>query len=301
MTRSGGGGLGGERSGRAGSSQPVVMFLTTGRCGTQWLTAGLREAHPELEAEHEPIGPLYAPRRHFRAYDAPEGVLDEPAVRDHVARIEGSRRTYVETGWPLFPVLPLLARRMPERLRVVHLFRHPVPTALSHLAHSSYAGSPRDDPFTQLATLGPSDPHVLHPEYASRWTGLTPYEKCLYWWTEVNEFGLEFAEREPQIPLLRISAEDLLSGEGETLPCLLDFIGVSFDPSWRDRLEMVVDRWHHHTEQMADPHLVLRHPATVAVAGRLGYDVSAVDPDALRARYEGAPDPGEDRIGRYVV
>src|SRR5438874_1877719 len=43
----------------------IVMVLSAGRCGTRWLTDGLRRLHPEAVAEHEPIGPLYRPRRYF--------------------------------------------------------------------------------------------------------------------------------------------------------------------------------------------------------------------------------------------
>jgi hypothetical protein len=280
-------------------SSPVVMFLSTGRCGTQWLTATLRELHPEVRSEHEPIGPLYAPRRHFRRYLEPQRVLDEPAVADHLAGVLAERCPYVETGWPLFPSLPHLATAIPERLRVVHLTRHPVPTALSHLAHNSYAGSPRNDAFTRLATLGPGDPRVFQRRYAGRWKALTPYEKCLFWWTEVNLFGLEFARRFPDIPLLRIRSEALLSPTSELLPRMLEFAGIAFDERWEEAVGRPVDRWRHRTEHDVEPALVRDHPGTVETAARLGYTALEFDREALRARYVGKPDPGLDRIGRY--
>jgi hypothetical protein len=280
-------------------SSPVVMFLSTGRCGTQWLTATFRKLHHEVRCEHEPIGPLYAPRRHFRRYGEPQRVLDEPAVAEHLAGIQAETRPYVETGWPLIPALPHLATAIPERLRVVHLTRHPVPAALSHLAHNSYAGSPRDDTFTRLATLGPSDPRVFQPRYTSRWETLTPYEKCLFWWTEVNLFGLEFARRFPDIPLLRIQSEALLSPTSELLPRMLAFVGIAFDERWTQALGTPVDRWRHHTDQDVDPALVRHHPRTVETAARLGYEALKFDRAALRARYVGNPDLGLDRIGRY--
>jgi hypothetical protein len=275
------------------------MFLSTGRCATQWLAATLRELHPEVRSEHEPIGPLYAPRRHFRCYREPQRVLDEPAVAEHLAGVLVEPLPYLETGWPLFPALPHLAAVIPARLRVVHLTRHPVPTALSHLAHNSYAGSPRQDAFTRLATLGPGDPRVFQPRYASRWEALTPYEKCLFWWTEVNLFGLEFASRFPDIPLLRIQSEALLAPASEDLPRMLDFAGIAFDERWAEALGTPVDRWRHHTEQDVDPALVRDHPRTVETAARLGYDALEFDRAALRSRYVGTPNPGLDRTGRY--
>jgi hypothetical protein len=274
------------------------MFLSTGRCGTQWLAAALGR-RPRLRVEHEPIGPLYAPRRHFRRYSDAHRVLEEPAVAKHLSMLDRETRPYVETGWPLFPALPHLAATLPDRLRVIHLTRHPVPTALSHLAHSSYAGSPRNDAFTRLATLGPEDPRVFQPRYATRWSRLTPYEKCLFWWTEVNLFALEFAERLPQIPLVRLRAEDLLSGDTRALERLVAFIGDSGDPSWLASRDTVVDRWHHHTDQELNPELIRAHPRTLELAAHLGYDPLAFNREALQRRYSGPPNPGLDRIGRF--
>src|SRR5690349_283924 len=56
-------------------AQMIVAFLSTGRCGTQWLASGFATYHPDLEVEHEPIGVLYKPRRYFRCYRHPEAVL----------------------------------------------------------------------------------------------------------------------------------------------------------------------------------------------------------------------------------
>jgi hypothetical protein len=275
------------------------MFLTTGRCGTQWLTATLAELYPHVHVEHEPIGPLYAPRRHFRRWEGSERILEEPAVAEHLKGILSEQTDYIETGWPLFPTLPYLAREAPERLRVVHLTRHPVPTSLSHLAHSSFAGSERDDSFTRLATLAPTDERVFQPEYEAGWTTLTPYEKCLYWWTEVNLFGLEFAERAAHIPLLRVAAEPLLAGVPEVRDGLLSFLGLPDHPGWAAATKRVVDRWQHHTDQPVEPRLVARHQRAVLTAAILGYDALSFDLQALRGRYAGTPDRGADRFGRY--
>jgi hypothetical protein len=279
---------------------PIVAFLSTGRCGTQWLTAGLRALHPDVAAEHEPIGPLYKPRRYFRRYHDPETMLAVPDVARHVERLAREPRPYVETGWPLFPALPLFAERFPDRLRIVHLTRHPVPSALSHLAHNSYAGSPRDDAYTRWATLGPSDPGVFQTEAAGRWAELTPYEKCLFWWTEVHLYGLEAPRRLSRIPFLRVRSEDLLGGTRSTLERLLDFMDLPWRDGWLEHAQRVVDRWRHHTDAKVDPLQVLSHPVTVDAASRLGYDAAEVDRDALASRYAGRPEPGLDRIGRYA-
>ena len=277
----------------------MIIVLSAGRCGTQWLATAIGELYPQLvEAEHEPIGPLYEPRRFFRRYRDPEAMLDLADVRRHTERIAGSRH-YIETGWPSFPALPLFAASFPDALRVVHLTRHPAPSALSHLAHQSYAGSPRADAYTRLATLGPTDPNVFQNAYAERWDALTPYEKCLFWWTEVHAFGLEFAERFPAVERLVVRSEEMLCGDRPTLQRLIDFC----DLPWDDRLPGLtrrrVDRWHHHTSELDDPALVRRHPLAVEVAARLGYEAADVRLQELRARYRGTPDAGLDRFGRF--
>jgi hypothetical protein len=281
------------------SRAPIVAFLSTGRCGTQWLTAGLRELHPELAVEHEPIGPLYKPRVYFRRYADPSALLEAPEVARHVEWMDTLEQPYAETGWPLFPALPLLARRFPNRLRIVHLTRHPVPSALSHLAHSSYADSDRDDAYTRWATLGPSDRGVFQPEYAARWKRLSAYEKCLFWWTEVHRYGLEVGERLEGIPLIRVRSEELLGGERSAIARLLEFMGLDWREEWLARTSRVVDRWHHHTDAWADPLQILEHPLTVQTAVDLGYEVEQLDLAALEARYRGTPDPGLDRVGRF--
>jgi hypothetical protein len=276
---------------------PVVAFLSSGRCGTRWIASGLRELYPGLDVEHHAIGPLYKPRRYFRRYEDPEAILEVPEVARHVERIERSDHPYVETGWPLFAALPLLADRLEDRLRIVHLTRHPVPTALSHLAHQFYAGSRRDDGYTRFATLGARDPGVSQSFYASSWDQLSPYERCLFWWTEVHLFGIEFPGRDADVPFMRIKSEEIMSGSREAIERLLEFMDLPWDPAWLSR-DRVIDRWHQHADRYVDPLQVHRHPTTADVARELGYDISHLNAGELEARYRGQPDADRGRIGR---
>lgn len=262
----------------------VVAVLSSGRCGTRWLADGLHELYPEVETEHLPIGALYSPRRYFRRYDDPAAILKVAEVRRHVAHIASARVPYVETGWPVLAALPLLAELLGDRLRVVHLTRHPVASALAHLANEAYAGSARDDRFTRLATLGPTDRNVFQPRYAEVWPRLSPYEKCLFWWTEINLFGLELPGRMAAIPFIRIKAEELLSGDRGELRRLLLFLSLPWDERWPARANESLGRWQRRPGTVVDPLQVHRHPATVQAAWELGYDVAALRGDELYAR-----------------
>lgn len=77
-------------------------------------------------------------------------------------------------------------------------------------------------------------------------------------------------------------------------------VDLDWNERWRARIHQRVDRWHHHTDEEVDPRLIARHPMTVDVGRRLGYDPLALDLGALRARYRGKPDPGLDRVGRFA-
>jgi hypothetical protein len=129
---------------------------------------------------------------------------------------------------------------------------------------------------------------------------MSPYEKCLFWWTEVNLFGLEFARRFPRIPVMRLRSERMLAGDRGTNTRLVEFLELPWDERWLQQARSSIDRWHHRTDKPLDPLQVLRHPRTVETAQTLGYEPEDVDLAQLRARYIGAPDPGLDRIGRYL-
>src|SRR5919202_7043269 len=103
----------------------MIVFLSTGRCGTQWLADCLARAYAgRLVARHEPLGPHYAPRLYFRRYDELEAMARRPPIAAHLAELESRGHPYVETGWPVYAALPSMAQRFPERLRIVHLTRH---------------------------------------------------------------------------------------------------------------------------------------------------------------------------------
>jgi hypothetical protein len=268
----------------------VTIFISAGRCGTQWLAATMKRLYGEaIDVEHEPLRARYRSRRYFRRYDDPEAILRVPLVRRHFEHVANLDRPYVETGWPLYGAAPLFAERFGDRLRVVHLTRHPVPTALSQLALNFYADSPRDDEFTRVASLAPTDANVFHPEYAGRWSAMTPYEKCLYWWTEMSLFGLEFPERYPDIRFLRIRSEEVLSGNREQLERLCELMALPWHDGWLAGTNQSVDRWPRRIGRGVDPGAVRDHPATIDTARRLGYDAVDVDVVALRAHYRGAP------------
>ncbi|HVM35635.1 MAG TPA: hypothetical protein VM784_09855 [Actinomycetota bacterium] len=271
------------------SRKTLALFVTTGRCGTQWLAENLRDLYSDVaDVEHEPIRAQYRCREFFRGYDRTEDMLQVDAIRHHLDEVDaviGEGNTYIETGWPLFSAVPAFIARFGDNVRLVHLARHPVPTSISHMVHKTYAGSPRVDEYTQLATLDPACGGVFQSELRDRWGVLTPYEKTLFWWTEVNLYAEELRTRYPEVPFHRARSEDLFDPATGAMAALIEFLGLPERGSLEGATTQRVDRWHHRTEDDFDWRLIHAHSAAVEVAQRLGYDLEAVDSDSLNARY----------------
>lgn len=268
----------------------ATFVLSTGRCGTQWLSKNLAGHYADvLAATHEPHQRQYLPRRLLGIADPAQWPTIDRIDR-HIAAIERdlATRSYIECGWPCYGALPYFAQRLGGRVRVIHLLRHPVPSAASMVTHLYYHDRP--DRMTEKALLTPTDAGVAMPDYAERWAGMSRFEKCLYFWAEITLLGLRW-EQELGVPWLRLRSEDLFGGDA--LDGLLDFIGVP-------RRETIYAKRNEHFDayQMgtavrleAEAQSIRNHPRIAAIAQQVGYDPLAVDAQGLRARYEFNPGP----------
>jgi len=264
------------------------FFLSSGRCGTQWLSTNLQACYSDVAVvTHEPILRNYTPRFLLGSKDPGKAPFAQ-VILEHAAAIERWIETadYLECGWPCYAALEFFAARLPGRVRILHLVRHPIPTAVSMLTHSYY----RDDvtnTVNHYALLRPSDAGVSLRSYRDRWADMTRLEKCLYFWAEVNLLGLRL-ERQLGVPFLRLKSEDLFHADG--LDRLLDFFGLPRRDAIYAARSIAVDRWRHYTSAEIDPSSIAKHPEIMAVAKQLGYDPLDVELQSLRDRYEESPE-----------
>jgi hypothetical protein len=265
---------------------PEALFvLSTGRCGTQWLASMFdRVGGGAVDVRHEPLRTDYAAREMLAAGD-PSGLdpqLAEP-ILTHIEEIERvlDTRSYIECGHPAWSSIPYLIRRFPSRIRVVHLVRHPVPTAWSWVTQLAYC-PPMAAHLPEKVLLSPFDEGVRLESFRDRWAVMNPYEKALYYWAEVNAFGLAL-ERESSVPWIRIRFEDL--SRQEEIARLIDFAGMDATAVSEAAGIGVVDDHRAHTPFWCDSSLILRHPEIVALAEVFGYDASDFDDTRLRRRY----------------
>lgn len=259
----------------------ATFILSTGRCGTQWIARSLERAYADLiDVKHEPLHNEYDPRRMLSlSVDAAARLPD--AVVAHIEGLARLERPYLECGHPCWSAIPYLLRRFPDRTRVIHLTRHPVPTCLSWLTQSAYE-PPLLLHLEEKLLLSPSDAGVRFGGYQERWDGLSPYEKCLYYWSEVNALGIDTHE-ETQAPWLVLKYEDLFHGDG--LEDLLDFLDLPARPGIFEDRAALDDDHRFVTMPGHDWRAIRRHPQAVAIAEQLGYDVFEVDEAALFRRY----------------
>ena len=247
----------------------ATFFISTGRCGTQWLarhldsTCGL-----EARVEHEPLHARYEARRLLGSFDPESLGADGEALLRHADAIEAhlERGPYFETGHPCWSALPYLAKRFKGRFCAVHLARHPLPTALSWMTLMAYA-PPLLPSMRERVPLSPFDEGVAYPEYREEWARLPPFEKCLYYWAEVNAFALR-QETALGVPWLRIAYEGLFEGDG--LADLHAFLGIP-DRAAGVARDMRVDAHRFLVPSAPDLAAAEKHPRVWEVAAKLGY------------------------------
>lgn len=268
-----------------------TFILSTGRCGTQWLATQFGNHYGDLlKVEHEP-----------QAYDSfsnrvpadGNGWLvetgNDEVFQAHLERIEETslRTSYLECGFPAWKVIAKVTERFQATARIVHLTRHPVPTAYSWMSKGAYV-PPLLPHMTEREMTTPFLDGVRHPDYRDRWKQMTPYEKNLYNWLELNACALDYETICP-LPWLRLGYEELFFGNG--LVKLIDFLDLPMRQSMRESLQEQVDRYRALPVFTDDPALIHAHEDVCAMAGRLGYDVDDYDISAFRARF--FPGPGQ--------
>lgn len=259
-----------------------IFFLSTGRCGTQWLQRALAATYPDVAVvTHEPIRGAYEPRLYLRAYDKLNELLSSEEVSKHLSHIRETLKSkiYIETGWPCYPAIPLMIDQLDGRVRIVHLVRHPVYVALSLATHRVYE---RQD-WVSRAAISPSAQGVVQKGLAD-WVKMGMYEKCLFWWTEINLYALELRERHPDIEFSLVRYEDLFDPDTQTLEKLIRFMSLDYNPSIEELRLQNVDRYHWESPPV-DWELIFKYPQTVALAKNFGYDCNNLSTPHIATRY----------------
>lgn len=258
------------------SLHPIVMTVSPGRCGTVFLQEWFRSAYgDEGVFLHEHISAHAAqPALHFRCYDeasqrrmlAVDGIYNEVCWLLEQARA----RTVCEFGHYMISAVPVLQRIAPRALRVLVLHRHPLESASSLAIRGHYTINK-----SPVWAITPMHDRVQFPAYADRWSRMSAYEKELFRWLETTSYGLELPVKFPSVSCMVVASRDLFRSP-ETRATIAEFCGFprpAVDPPVARRNEStaynletmpIVNEW----KRTRD------YPEVIALAERLGYDVS---------------------------
>lgn len=264
----------------------ATFFLSTGRCGTQWLADSLGGLYSDIaHVEHEPYQDINLSRQMLGMND-PANTDSQTLLLDHVAKIKEILRTkdYIECGWPCWGLLRWLATELKGRIRIVHLVRHPVHTVFSWASHNAYTPPLLPGLPSGKLPVTPFDNGVSFSGYTDRWGSMNSVEKSLYFWLEVNTLGVRL-EKELAIPWLRVKSEEIFGGDA--LMNLINFLKLpqrdviqNLRSEIKDSHRFLIGNWW-------DYRNLRDYPEVIELCRKFGYDPFDVDEAKLRERYLG--------------
>jgi len=279
-------------------SYPVVINLGVGRSGTTFIYNVLRRRYAdEAFILHEDLSARRARmRRFFRCFEQERIALAlaEPSVAAWVERVEkmAQSRPVVVTGCTTAHLAPVLLRVFGDRLRTVHVHRHPLSVCAAVFVGPwgvewDRASDWKEDP--NIPILTPFDPSTRYRALQSRWNELGPFARIAYSWLERTSAGLEFSQRNPHVPTRVLSAESEVFGSEAYLEAIAGFAGLTprdgreeaqpaRNASWRRSLEErpLGTAWHD----------LQQIPEVTEFARSLGYGFDDAELESRAARYQ---------------
>ncbi len=210
------------------------LVVSPGRTGTVSVTRLIESLkNPKVIVHHERFkDDVTNPSRFFAAFEPARmaELASLPRVRELLDELDSlpDDVSYLETGWTMHPLVPLLLERFEGRVRLLHLTRHPVPTAASMTLHGLYdevrsAGYGIED-----HAIRPWSPGIQHPEVEAMWREMGLFERNLFRVVEIHRLGLRLASEFPSVPYKRIRVEEF---SNDTARQILDFFELSYGPS----------------------------------------------------------------------
>lgn len=268
----------------------AIFFLSTGRCATQFFADKLAKHFGDLaRVEHEPFQKHYQPRHYFSTHNKGEPVRTCSKIKQHLASIEETlgERCYIETGWPAYGLLPHLIEHFAGRIKIVHLYRHPLRVAASLSTHQVYS----HDRWAEKMSIAPTDHGVVQPHLAGdEWNEMDEFCRCLFWWTEINHFALRLRDEWEDLPWLSLRFEDVFStGGSEALSELIDFLGFPQREAFLDSTTEKVDRYSKKTLEKIDITQIRRFDESMRIMSQLGYSLDEITEEEIHRRHVKPP------------
>ena len=208
------------------------FVISPGRCGTQWLGKALRaQLDNKYRIEHEPVNFDYAP-----TINSPSSplVINEEKITVHLESILATLKSglgYIETGFPNWRHIAWLQQKISVEhgyaVKFIRIKREPVANALSLLKLNAFV--PPLLPHLPCKTfMRPTANDACLSEMSEFWSVLSPFEKCLYYWAEVQIQANKYQLKVDTDYWLDVSFEQLFLNN--SMKRILDFLGEPFLP-----------------------------------------------------------------------
>ena len=265
----------------------ATFFISTGRCATQWMSDKLStHYHDVAVVKHEPFQVDYKPRFYFNAYHRKEEIAFSQVIEEHLAFINKTIQdfSYIETGWPVYGALPFIISRLKGRVKVVHLYRHPIRVAASLATKNVYSQGDWSD----AVAISPSDYGVTQGYLEGhQWDSMSQFEKCLFWWTEINQFALDLKRDFESIPWLTLKYEEVFSKNSKSeLRRLVNFLSLPERESFFNSLSQRTDNYSSKSQKPINIHAVEKYPKVFKLMDKLGYEYEDSNISEIKKRYE---------------
>jgi len=192
-----------------------VWVLSTGRCGTLWLTELLR-ASSQLHVNHSDYPELIRQGAlAYQDYHANPEMYQEilRAARDgYLAQTAALGQRYVETNNRI-TFFAYAIQAVYPRSRFIHLVRHPGDFVRSGLRRGWYQGAAHDEG------------RIQRVDDLNGWERMSDMEKIAWLWNETNQYIETFLAQQPEETKLFIKAEEMFNSESKVNE-ILTFIDV---------------------------------------------------------------------------
>lgn len=192
------------------------FVLSTGRCGTRWLTELLRLSQ-YADVNHADYPELIRHSRlAYEQYEQMPRVFCEiiRATRDELV-VDAYRhhQVYVETNNRITFFARAIKTVYPQA-RFIHLVRHPGDFVRSGMNRGWYRGHPHD--------IG----RIVRTEEQKAWEAMSYPAKIAWLWNETNQFVESFLREIPAQDYVQIKSEDMFD-DLNTVVDLIDFLGIT--------------------------------------------------------------------------
>ena len=265
----------------------ATFFISTGRCATQWMSDKLSTHYHDLAVvKHEPFQVDYEPIFYFNAYHRKEEVNFSHAIEEHLAFIRNTIQdfSYIETGWTVYGALTFILSRLKGRVKIVHLYRHPIRVAASLATQNVYSKGAWSD----AVAISPSDYGVTQGYLKGhKWNSMSQFEKCLFWWTEINQFALDLQRDFESIPWLTLKYEEVFSENSKNeLRKLVNFLSLPERESFFNSLAQKTDNYSFKIQKSINIHAIEKYPKVFELMDKLEYVYDDSNISEIKRRYE---------------